>query len=245
MADALFSANRMVNGNAVEIPSIGDPALPYDNKPWEAFNAKTRGESIKSAADYKFDFGKDAEGKPVEGDADMTKFAQDLAFNLGIHPRRAQELIVNPWQKFAADMNAKSVAAANAQNEQDANAVRTKWGANFETMRMAGERAVKALQLDPATLTALEAHIGAAPLMDIFAKLGKMSAEGKLLDGGNSNTTDPMNMTAEQIQQKINDKRNDAAFQQAYNDKNSPNHANVVKEMEELHRLLSMKNKPA
>lgn len=239
-ADAHFGANRMVNGNAVELPNIEG-----DAKAWEPFNARMRGESVKAPTDYKFDFGKDKEGKPIEADPKMTAFAQQLAYDLGVHPKRAQELIVNKWQTFASEMNAKSVADANAANEAEANAVRAKWGANFETLRAGGERVAKSLKLDPTTLSAIESHIGAAPLMDLFAQLGKIGAEGKLLDGGGSGGTDPVNMTAEQVQQKINDKRADAQFMAGYSDRNHPNHANALKEMEDLHKLLAAKNRPA
>ena len=240
MADALYSATRMVNGNAVELPSIDG-----DAKAWEPFNAKMRGDSIKAPTDYKFDFGKDDKGAAIEGDPRMIKFAQELAFNLGIHPKRAQELVVNPWQQFAAEMNAASVQEANAKNEQEANAVRTKWGANFESLRAGGERVAKSLKLDPATLTAIEAHIGAAPLMDLFAQLGKLSAEGGMIGGAGGNSTDPVNMTPEQVQQKINEKMADAQFQTAYRDRQNPGHARAVEEMEALHKLLSAKKQQA
>jgi len=245
MADALFSANRMANGNAIEIPNIGEPNTPYDPKPWEGFNAKLRGESIKAPTDYKFNFGKDAEGKDIAPDAGLLKLAQEISFESGLHPKRAQEIIVNRWQAYAKEANAKAAKEATAANEAEANSVRQKWGENFETLRAGGERVAKALKLAPETLSKIEAHIGAAPLMDLFAQLGQLSAEGKLVSGEGSGTTDPISMTADQIQQKINDRKSDTQFMAAFNDKMHANHKSAVAEIENLYKLLAQKNKPA
>lgn len=243
MADALFSANRMVNGNAIEVPNVDGEDPKVWATAWEPFNKRTRGESITKAEDYKFNFGKDKDGKDLVPDPGLAKFAQELAFETGLHPKRAQELIVNRWQKFAQETNARMATEAATKNETDAQSIRTKWGANFESYRAAGERAAKALQLDAGTLSAIESHIGFAPIMDLFAKLGQMSAEGKLTGGANSGQTDTSAMTAQQVQAKITALTSDPAFQAKYNDANNPAHKDAVAELEALHKLLVDKQK--
>ncbi len=240
MADALFSANRMVNGNAVELP--GQDAAP---DAYAAFAAKLRGEGVKAATDYRFTFGKDAEGKDLTADPALVGFAQSLAYDLGVPPKRAQELIVDKWQQFAKTTNEKAHADSVAANAAEAETVKTKWGANFDTFLAAGQRAAKSLGLDAAELAKIEGAIGAAPMMNLFALLGQKSAEGGLPSGDPSRAADPSNMTPQAAQAEAERMRADPAINKILMDKTDPQHANMVAKLEQLHATMAGVKKPA
>lgn len=230
-ADAHFSANRMVNGNAAEIPA--DDAKP---DAWQAFNAKLRGPAVAKPEDYKFDFGKTPDGKPIAPDPRMEKFGRELAFELGMSPKRAQELLINKWQQFAGEVNAEATKAEQTANSNEVLGVQQKWGERLDEYKAAGQRVVAALGLEQPLMQKIEGAIGGAAMLELLARLGKMAPEGSFKGGnpgGDPNNID--NMTAQQAKAEIDKLGADAQFQAQYNDKNNPLHKDAVDRMAKLY----------
>jgi len=74
-------------------------------------------------------------------------------------------------------------------------------------------------------------------VIKLLATIGKLSGEGKFMDGGPSGggVTDPANMTPEQAKATIMQKTMDQAFQKTYMNKTEPGHPEAVKLMEGLY----------
>jgi len=218
--EAHYSANRMVNGNAVEIPG--------ENAPPEAVNAfYTKLGRPATPADYKFDFGKTSDGKDVEVDKNLVEFGQKLAFETGLSPKRAQEVIVKGWQEFAQKQNEAYVNEAKAQNDAEVASVKQRYGDQWDTHRAAGERAYKALGIDQALGSKIEGAIGAAAMLELFIKIGKATGEGNMMTGGDSgggSPDDPSKMTPEQAKARIEVLGGDKDFQEKYNTATHPQH---------------------
>jgi hypothetical protein len=211
--DALYSATRMMNGNAVEIPSEADEKTTPQQ--WDAFYSKLGRPANKT--EYKLDFGKDAEGKPIAPDPMLAEFAQDVAYNMGASPKKAQKL-VDMWNEFAT----KSMNAQNEKLRTESQAAMTafnqKWGNDGPSAVEAGKRAVKALGIDAPMLNQLEGMVGTGVVMELFARIGKASGEGKMIDPGpgGGDPNDPDRMTPEQAAAAIKRLDGDAEFNKKY-----------------------------
>lgn len=220
--DALYSATRMINGNMVEVPSEADEKTPP--QAWDAFYSKLGRPGNKT--EYKFDFGKDKDGKPIEADPALVEFAQDVAFTNGLSPKKAQKL-VDMWNDFST----KQMNAQNEKYRQESEAAVTsfkqKWGNEADSALEAGKRAFKAIiGQDMPLANQIESMIGAGPMMELFARIGKASKEGNMIDvgQGGGDPNDPDRMSAEQAAAAIKRLSGDEAFNKKYMDGNHPEH---------------------
>lgn len=218
LAMAYHNLNKTFSGNHVLLP--GENA---DEATMEDFYKKL---GRPEAAD-KYDI-KLPEGTAV--DDGLLAFGKNLAFKLGLPPKTAQTM-VDLWQGFAAENNEQLVKAEREYNDQQVAETKTKWGADFDKNVAAGNRVTKALGLDATTLTAIERAMGAAPLLDLLARLGRASDEGALTAGGSggAGVDNPQNAASE-----ITRLQGDADFQKKYLDKNHPEHREAVDKMAQL-----------
>ena len=75
----------------------------------------------------------------------------------------------------------------------------------------------------------VEAQIGAAPLVELLAMIGRKSDEGSFTaGGGNGDPNNPETMTKEAAASKIAQLQGDQEFQKKYTDKNHPGHSAAV-----------------
>lgn len=226
-ADAYYSANRMVNGQAVEIPQA-------DAKPevWNDFYTKLG----RPEAPEKYDV-KIADGITV--DDNMLKFGKQMAFDLGLPPAKAQQM-VDKWNEFAMKQNGAGIAEQQQANDKEADAVKITWGDKYDANLGNGKRAVQALYdltkpEEKALFSKIEGHIGAASMLDLFARLGSKSGEGGLVGGGSTTTDNIATMTVTQANAEINRLRADVEFGKKFNDKNHPEHKDAVERMNSLY----------
>jgi len=212
-------------------------AIPKEGAPPEEFDAFYKRLGRPESAD-KYDL-KMPDG--VTADENMVKFGRELAFKLGLPPKAAQTM-ADAWNEFAGKMagqqTAQQIADAARQNDVEIEALKTKLGDKFPEAKAAGERAVKALGLDAATLDKVERNIGAGALVDLLCRIGLQTGEGGFKGGGGGNPNDPSNMTPQAAQARINQLNADPDFQKAYFDKAHPQHAEKVNEMLSLNARL-------
>jgi uncharacterized protein YbaA (DUF1428 family) len=229
-ADANFSAQRMVTGNAVELPK--DEA---DTKAWEAVNAKLRGDTVKAPTDYKFSMGKDGAGKDIPGDPAMITFGQQVAYDFGLSPKKAQSL-VDRWNKFVGEQTQARTADEARKNEASINALKAKHGESFDAYVAGGRRVAASLGYSEQELLGIEKHIGAAPIIDLFARLGALSKEGGLVGGGSGGDPNNINnMDAAAAQAEIAKMRGDQPTQAILDNKDHPQHKEMVDRMQRLY----------
>ena len=179
---------------------------------------------------YEFNF---AEG--VTPDDTMVQFARSTFHEAGLTPKQAQ-LVADKWNEFAMGQNEATQTQISEQNEQELTALQTKWGADLDKNKAAGQRAMEALGIDADLVNRVEQQIGSAAVVELLATIGRKSDEGGFTTspaGGDPNN--PETMTKEQASAKITELSSDADFQKKYIDKNHPGHKDAVDMMQRLY----------
>lgn len=180
----------------------------------------------------KYEF-KHAEGVVV--DQNLEKLGRNIFHTLGVPQAKAQ-VAIDMWNKAIAEQNTANIEASRAANDKAVDDLKKSYGDNLNAMQAAGERVVKSLGLDAAYLTKIEENIGGAAMIELFAKIGMKSAEGKLVDSQNppGNPDDPNLMSPEQAAAKQVELRGDPEFMKKYEGKDHLEHATALKLMEQL-----------
>ena len=230
LAVAYHNANQM-NKLAPDITAVLEgKATPEQEK---AFYTKMG--RPESPDKYVF---KHADG--VTPDSNLVKLGQEIFYEMGASPAKAQAAM-EKWDKAVMAMNAAQIADEQKQNDTELASLSTKWGADLEVHKAAGLRAVQSLTAkgaSPELIAKVEGAIGAAPMVELLAILGKMSGEGDGTTGGGNNNSDPNNvagMTKEQAQARIKQLEGDTEFyDKKYKDKNHPEHKAALTLMEQL-----------
>jgi len=205
-------------------------ALPAKDAPPEAWNdvwKKLGRPDTPDAYDLKF-------GEGVKTDDGMVKFGKELFHEMGLDPTRAQKA-ADKWNGFVAAQEAAMLEQVRTQNQQEIDVLASKWGADLEKNKAAGQRAVQALSLSNEFIERLEDQIGSAPVVELLAMIGRKSDEGGFTGGGGQmDPNNPATMTKEQAKARITQLQGDAEFQKKYTDKNHPGHKDALQLMERL-----------
>ena len=121
------------------------------------------------------------------------------------------------------------------QNDQELAALQTKWGADLDKNKAAGQRAVQSLGLSNDLIERVEQQIGSAAIVELLATIGRKSDEGGFKAGaGTGDPNNPDTMTKEQAAAKVAELQNSAEFQQKYTDAKHPGHKDAVELMQRL-----------
>lgn len=218
LALANYNLTRLQRGDPSVIGVPGENATPED---WNAFYGKLgRPETPEG---YEFQFGDDVKTDPA-----MVEWGKKAFHDVGLTPKQAQAL-AEKWNQFAAEQTGAGNAAFTQQNDQELAALETKWGADLQKNKAAGQRVVQALGLSADLLDRVESHIGAAPLVELLALIGRKTDEGGFMNGnGGGDPNAPENMSKEQAASRIAQLQADAEFQKKYTDKNHPQNKEAV-----------------
>ena len=224
LANGNYNLTKLQTGSSDVIAVPGKDAKPED---WGAFYTKLGRPESADKYDLKF-------GEGVKTDERVVKFGKELFFELGVPAGKAQAA-ADKWNAFTAEVEAQELAAAQKANETALAALETKWGQDLGANKAAGERVVRALKLSEESMNAIESAIGAAPLVELLATIGRKSDEGSFFDGGgNKDPNDPNNMTKDAATARIAQLQGDAEFNKKYLDKAHPGHAEAVQTMLKL-----------
>jgi hypothetical protein len=173
-------------------------------------------------------------------DPGMVEFGKQLAFKLGLPPKAVESIMVSEWNAFIQKANAKATETLEQTGQQAMQQLKTDWKGDFDANAARGKQVIQALDkagFGEADLASVEQHIGVPALAKLLATIGKLSGEGKFMDGGTGGgATDPANMTPEQAKSEITRRVADAAFQKTYMGKTEPGHEDAVRLMEGLYR---------
>lgn len=173
-------------------------------------------------------------------DPKMVEFGKNFFHKLGLPPARAQAAF-DMWNEFAGQYNDQVRTAgdadAAARNATEMTALQTKWGAELETNRLAGHRAVQSLGLPNDLIQNVEKHIGSAAVVELLAAIGKKTGEGGFKGAGTGGTdpNDPSTMSPDAAKARIAALNIDPAFTKRYNDKSDPGHKDALLLMERLY----------
>lgn len=223
LALANYNLTKMQRGADDILALPGKDAKPEQ---WDAVWKKLGRPDKPDAYDLKF-------GEGVKTDDSMVKFGKDLFYEMGLSNERAQKA-AEKWNGFIGEHTSGIIKEMQDTNKAELDALSSKWGADLEKNKAAGQRAVQALGISNAFIERIEGAIGSAPVVELLAMIGRKSDEGAFKGGGSGDANDPANMTAQQAQAKIDALMGDAEFQKKYHDKNHPSHADAVRQMERL-----------
>lgn len=236
-ARAAWSANKLLaergDPNTITVPKADAP-----KEQWEEFHKKIG--RPDSPEGYQF---KHPEG--VEVDKDLEALGRNIFHKLGVPTAKAQEAI-DMWNEAVGKKIQGNTEAARVANETELADLAKTWGADLEKNRAAGERVMKALNLDAAFMAKIEGQIGSAAVVELLAKIGRKSDEGSFKAGEENppvNPNDPSTMNGEQAQARIKELQQDTTFMAKYSDKNNPGHADALKMMEALYARASSTGK--
>ncbi len=160
---------------------------------------------------------------------DFANAYRDVAHKNGLTAQQAAGM--HDWFVKSA-LEAEEGQTQRARMDGDAldQALRQKWGGQYDAMVASGRRAAKTFA-PPEALDQLEQAIGGPALMELFANIGERMREDGLIGGGASS----FNMTPEQAKAEI--AKMDAAMNDPKSpamDKLHPEHAGWVRRREQL-----------
>jgi hypothetical protein len=231
LVDSYFNANKALSGASDVLIIPGADAKVED---WDKVYSKVR---PATPDDYE-DVFKMPDGAPTNDN--FKKFAKGFLHKAGVPKALVQPLLAE-WGKFAIETNTMAEVGQKKMNDDAVTAMKTRLGADVFTAKTAlAQNVFKVMQangsISKETLAAVEANIGAAPLLELMFAIGQGMKEGAVIgNGGNTATpTDPSQMTPEQADAEIQRLTKDADFQKKYTDKRAEGHDVAVERMKML-----------
>lgn len=149
---------------------------------------------------------------PQGADPELTNWFKGTAHKLGLTTKQAQALY-SEWNGMSGSMQEKLQTQKAQEAETELKALRGEWGQAYDQMVGAGRRAVQALGLDAARLSAYEDKLGTGEMLKLFATLGSKMGEDSF-EGGRSDAG--FGVTPAQARQEIADLKLDKSFMDNY-----------------------------
>ncbi len=236
LATSYYNANKVLSGAKDVVPLPADDAPP---EAWAKFN-EARGVPPNPDGYDEFKFKPDANPDPT-----YVKWARSFFHELGVPKGKAQAAI-DKWQDFVAQRTTEFATNERQLNENALKELETKHGKEKWTGMVAkGSAAFKALGLSADVVSKIEANIGSAAVMELFATLGtKFAGESPVIGVGNSGVaTDPTQMTLEQLNAAKLALDTDKDFQEAYLKADHPKHAESVARMHGLYEQIAARRR--
>lgn len=225
LALANYNLTKLQRGDPTVIGLPGKDATPEQ---MGEFYGKLGRPDAPEGYEFKF-------GEGVTPDETMVAFARTTFHEAGLTPAQAQ-IVADKWNEFASKETEALQTRVEQDNESALNELTTRWGADLEKNRAAGQRAMQALGISAELVEKVEQSIGSAAIVELLATIGRKSDEGGFTStpqGGDPNN--PETMTKEQAQAKIAELSGDAEFQAKYTDAKHPGHKDAVDLMQRLY----------
>lgn len=224
---AYYNLNKLVSAeDSQKVLIPGKDAKPED---MDAFYTKLgRPVNPEGYNDvFKFD-------EKIKVDPATVDFGKKLAHKLGLNPTQAKAM-ADEHNAFAAKQTADMTEALRVANDTAVENIKKAWGAEADSYIEAGKRVYKSLGLDEKLVGALEAHIGAAPVVELLARIGKASGEGTFKGGGGGGDSgNPDAMTPEAAAAEITRLNGDKDFQDKYTNRQHPENKQSIERMNRL-----------
>lgn len=233
-ATAAMSAEKMLGGKTLPAP---DPSNPEKLAEWEGWKAL----GVPEAADgYKVERPQLAEG--IEWDEAAEGMFRELAHKHHFTPGQFQAA-VELYANLVSQQSGQALAQAAAKWEDVKGELVREWGpAEFQKRVDVAREAIRHYArdergkplVDEAVVQRINMALGDAGTIRFFADIGMQLAEQRIIGGS---TGIQFGMTPQQAVAKAEEKRRDAEFMKAYNDKSHPGHKGAVAEMLRLNQI--------
>lgn len=137
---------------------------------------------------------------PQGGDPELLNWFTGTAHKLGLNQKQAASLFES-WNGMAGGAQQKMVESQARESEQAIGSLKQEWGQKYDTMIDSGKRAVAALGYNADKLSALEAKMGTAEMLKLFATVGSKMGEDAFVGGDRS--TGSFGLTPADAKQQI------------------------------------------
>ena len=138
----------------------------------------------------------------VEGDEAFAKRMSEAMFKAGV-PKSAAKALEGEWNGYVADLIKQDEEARKQADQVEMNALRTKWGGDFDANSEMARRAGREFGLGEAEFKAIESAMGAGKFLELFQRIGAKLGEPKSFDGGAGGGGNTFGMTREAAQSRI------------------------------------------
>jgi len=169
---------------------------------------------------------------PADADPKVTDFYKNLAHKHGLSAKQAAGLY-GEWNEFVTGLGHQSEAEMVAASEREVADVKKEWGQAFEQNLDAGRRAAAALGYDQAKLDAMEAKLGTAETLRLFATLGSKMGEDSFAGGEREGSSFALSPAT--AKQQIADLKMDNQFMAKYLNGDKDAIAKMTRLMESAH----------
>lgn len=160
----------------------------------------------------------------VPADDDLLDWFRGVAYQTGLSARQADTLFRSWGEMMASRMEAAARQEEAGRMEAD-EALRARWGAQFDRKQAAADRAARLLGGDDAA--ALQAQAGNAPLMELLSRVGESLREDSLLVGEGRTS---FGLSPEEARDSYDRRKRDPDFIAALQDAGHPGHAAATAE---------------
>ena len=150
---------------------------------------------------------------PADADPKITDAYKTIAHKHGLSAKQAAG-VYGDWNELVIGLGQQSEAEMAAASEREVTDVKKEWGQAFEQNLDAGRRAAAALGYDQAKLDAMEAKLGTAETLRLFATLGSKMGEDSFAGGEREGTSFALSPAA--AKQQIADLKLDTQFMGKY-----------------------------
>jgi len=163
---------------------------------------------------------------------ELVSAVQAAAHKANMAPGQVLEL-TQAILKHQETVTAKSATELQFNMAAEAEALKTNWGANFETNLFVARRAAEVLGLTPEAVAGLEKVAGYSKTMEAMRSLGVAMGEARVIQGQGPQQTGAM--SADQASARLADLKNDSAWVKAW----SEGGAEQKREFEQLVRVVT------
>lgn len=118
----------------------------------------------------------------AQADPDVMKHIGGLFHAAGLNAKQAS-LIAKGYNEFVAQRAEQEMKDYNLNLQADRNTLQQEWGGGFDRMMGTAKMAARALDLPEAAINGIEAELGYANTMKLFAQIGQKLGEDKFVGG--------------------------------------------------------------
>jgi hypothetical protein len=151
----------------------------------------------------------------MEGaDPELTEWFKGTAHQLGLTGKQAAKLY-DAWNGIAGEKMQAIQQAEQQQSAQALESLQKEWGRAFDSQISAGKQAVNALGYSAEQLDAIEAKLGTAETLKLFATIGSKMGEPSF-EGSERSGESGFGITPAAARQQIADLKMDKNFMENY-----------------------------
>lgn len=151
-----------------------------------------------------------------EGDDAFAKTMAETMHKAGI-PKSAAAQLNEQWNGYVSELIQQDEAAKQQKDAAELQALRTKWGGDFDKNTELGRRAGREFGLSEEQFKAISSSLGSGATLELFAKIGGKLGEAAGFDGGSGGGSgNGFGMTADGAKTRIEALRNDQAWVTKY-----------------------------